>query len=84
VAKAVGASVSTVVQSLRRDTKKTFRQHLRELRLREARTLLADTNTPIAGIATQCGFCDQSHLTRTFKQELGVTPRRYRQLAAGV
>jgi AraC-like DNA-binding protein len=84
VAKAVGASVSTVVQTLRRDTRKTFQHHLRELRLREARTLLADTDTPIALVATQCGFCDQSHLSRTFRQELGTTPRRYRQLAAGL
>ncbi|MBT3291017.1 MAG: helix-turn-helix domain-containing protein [Victivallales bacterium] len=83
VAKAVGASVSTVVQGLRRETKKTFQQHLRGLRLREARTLLADTDTPIALIATQCGFCDQSHLTRSFRRELGVTPRRYRLLAGG-
>lgn len=82
-AKAIGASVSTVVQALRRDTKRTFQAHLRERRLREARTLLADTDLPIAQVASQCGFCDQSHLTRTFGHELGVTPRRYRQLAAG-
>jgi AraC-like DNA-binding protein len=84
VAKAARASVSTIVLALRTETKKTFQQHLRELRLREARTLLADTDTPIVQVATQCGFCDQSHLTRTFRQELGITPRRYRQLAAGV
>ena len=81
VARAVGASVSTVVQALRRETKKTFQQHLRDLRLREARSLLADTEIPLSLVASQCGFCDQSHLTRTFRAELGVTPRRYRQLA---
>ncbi len=82
-AKALGASVSTIVQALRKETKRTFLEHLRERRVREARALLADTDLSIAQIATQCGFCDQSHLTRTFARELGVTPRRYRQLAVG-
>ena len=31
-------------------------------------------NTPIATAAAQAGFADQSHLTRHFKQILGVTP----------
>lgn len=83
-AKDLGASVSTIVQALRKETRRTFLQHLRERRVREARSLLTDTDLSIAQIATQAGFCDQSHLTRTFSRELGVTPRRYRQLAAGM
>jgi AraC-like DNA-binding protein len=33
---------------------------------------------PLARVARATGFADQSHLTRTFKRRLGVTPRAYR------
>jgi len=31
----------------------------------------------LAEVATEAGFCDQSHLTRCFVRQFGVTPRRY-------
>jgi AraC-like DNA-binding protein len=31
----------------------------------------------LAEVATEAGFCDQSHLTRWFVRQFGVTPRRY-------
>ncbi|MBF8186736.1 AraC family transcriptional regulator [Nonomuraea sp. K274] len=50
----------------------------RQLRLRAARTLIAD-GTPIAEAATATGFADQSHLTRWFTRYFGLTPGTYRQ-----
>jgi AraC-like DNA-binding protein len=35
----------------------------------------------LAEVATAAGFCDQSHLTRWFVRQLGVTPRRYAVVA---
>jgi AraC-like DNA-binding protein len=37
---------------------------------------LADGQTP-AQAATQAGFADQSHMTRAFVRQLGITPHRY-------
>ena len=34
---------------------------------------------PIAEVALDCGFADQSHLTRVFKRSLGFTPGRFRK-----
>ncbi|HWS72908.1 MAG TPA: AraC family transcriptional regulator [Thermoanaerobaculia bacterium] len=31
-----------------------------------------------------CGFCDQSHLTRAFREALEVTPAHYRRVHAAV
>lgn len=33
---------------------------------------------PLAEVAVQCGFSDQSQLTRTFVRQLGTTPGRFR------
>lgn len=50
----------------------------RRLRLAWAATELAGTDTPVAVVARQTGFADQSHFTRLFKQHVGTTPARYR------
>jgi AraC-like DNA-binding protein len=47
------------------------------MRLDRARALLA-RGVPIVDVAAQCGFVDQSHLTRHFRRYLGLTPGRYR------
>lgn len=46
------------------------------LRVHRARRLLI-AGVPIAEVAYQTGFCDQSHLNRCFKRTLGITPGRY-------
>lgn len=48
------------------------------LRVEHARKLLASGEPP-ANVAALCGFTDQSHLTRKFKQHIGVTPAVYAQ-----
>ena len=47
-------------------------------RLERAKRLLRSSHLSIALIAQEAGFVDQSHLTRLFRREIGVTPRRYR------
>ncbi len=53
----------------------------RQLRLRAARTLLADGLAP-AQAAAETGFTDQAHLTRWFGRCYGITPARYRTAVA--
>jgi AraC family transcriptional regulator len=33
---------------------------------------------PLAEIASEAGFCDQAHFTRTFHKLTGLTPGQYR------
>ncbi|MEL7000291.1 MAG: AraC family transcriptional regulator [Pseudomonadota bacterium] len=40
--------------------------------------LLADPGLPLAQIAFACGFSNQSHFTKVFKEHVGVTPGTYR------
>jgi AraC-like DNA-binding protein len=49
--------------------------YVRGLRLSWATARLADSEDTIAQIASEAGFFDQSHFTRTFRQHFGLTPR---------
>ena len=51
--------------------------YLLQQRVRLARRLLVAGRRP-AEAAAEAGFADQSHLTRAFRRQLGVTPARYR------
>ena len=50
-------------------------------RVARAQTLLRRTSLPLLDIALSCGFADQSHLTRVFRNRLGMTPGQYRAKA---
>lgn len=50
---------------------------LTQIRLRRAKQLLLQ-GIPLIDIAYRTGFSDQSHLTRQFKRNLGITPGQYR------
>lgn len=56
----------------------TPHQYLLKCRIQQAKQLLKTTNLLLATIATQVGFVDQSHLTRNFKRQVGVTPSQFR------
>jgi AraC-like DNA-binding protein/ligand-binding sensor protein len=78
--RAVGASASTLVHRLRRETGKRFKQLLLEIRLAEAKKLLATTALNLSAIGDACGFFDQSHFTREFKRAINLTPGQFRKL----
>ncbi len=50
--------------------------YLVQVRVSRAKALLS-TGLPIAQVAADTGFTDQSHLHRHFKRLVGVTPRQY-------
>lgn len=51
-------------------------QYLCRTRVRQARRLLKQ-GVPAAAVALDTGFCDQSHLSRHFKRQCGVTPGHF-------
>ena len=52
----------------------------RRLLLARAADALARSQTPLAQVAADAGFCDQSHLSRALRSETGLTPAQLRRL----
>ncbi len=57
-------------------------RYVMQRRIERAKTLMRRTNQPLALIAQEVGFADQSHLTSLFRREMGITPGRYRAALA--
>ncbi len=75
----VGISVSSVERLFRGTFGVTPLMYLRRTRLNAACRLLRSGREPLSDIAGQCGFNDQTGMTRAFRQELNITPLRYRR-----
>ena len=56
----------------------TFKDHINQVRVREAQRLLKNTDFPIMEISIACGFNDQSYFTKVFRKYTGLTPKQYR------
>lgn len=62
----------------KRDVGVTPHSYQTRLRLNRAKALLA-VGLPIAAVAADTGFVDQSHLHRTFKKHIRVTPGQFQR-----
>jgi AraC-like DNA-binding protein len=79
MAKVGGISVSSQERLFKKTFGLTPLMYLRRTRLNAACKLLRDTAFGLAGIAVQCGFNDQTNMTRAFRIELKITPLKYRR-----
>ncbi|MDH2427760.1 AraC family transcriptional regulator [Sphaerisporangium sp. TRM90804] len=80
LASAAGRSRFAVYRSFQAVYGMAPSDYQRQVRLREARRLVAEGRS-LADVAAMTGFTDQSHLTRWFTRYYGVTPGAYRQAA---
>jgi AraC-like DNA-binding protein len=71
-----GVSRFQLIRGFARDLGMTPHAYRVQLRVRQARRYLAEGDS-IADAALKTGFADQSHLTRAFAKQFGITPGRY-------
>jgi len=80
IGQAAGVHPAHLARVFRRTQGCSVGEYVRRLRVHAARRALDTSRAPLAEIAASAGFADQSHLCRTFKRSVGVTPGRYRTL----
>ncbi|MBO9201926.1 MULTISPECIES: chromate resistance protein ChrB domain-containing protein [Niastella] len=57
----------------------SFGEYIRKQRIEKAMELMASTTHSLTEIAYLTGFSDQSHFTRIFKKQTGLSPSDYRK-----
>ena len=58
----------------------TLGNYIRKLKIQKSLSLLSKKTISLSDITFECGFADQSHFNRCFKDIMGVTPFAYRKL----
>jgi AraC-like DNA-binding protein len=76
-----GVSRFQLLRGFAREVGTTPHAYLVQRRVRFVRQLLAAGRSP-ADAAVMAGFADQSHMTRAFVRQLGITPGRYKAAIA--
>jgi AraC-like DNA-binding protein len=79
MAKEGGISVSTQERLFRKLFGLTPLMYLQKTRLNAACAMLRNTDVGLSRIAMDCGFNDQTSMTRLFRLELRITPLKYRR-----
>ena len=72
-------SKSTLLTSFKKEYGRTVIDYLSELRVEEAKKLLASTSLSINEISDATGFYDQSYFSKVFSKEVGLTPSDFRK-----
>ena len=79
VARAVALSKFHFCRLFHEETRLSFRDYLRGLRIGRAKTLLANSRLTVTEVAYAVGFNDLSHFDKVFSRLVGVTPSRFRR-----
>jgi AraC family transcriptional regulator len=79
---AAAASVhpTHLARTFRRVHGRSMGDYVTGLRIQRVCRALIETDAPLAAIAADAGYVDQSHLTRIFREVVGTPPARYRRL----
>ena len=75
----LGVNPAHVSRTFRRAYGVSLSEYLLRRRVEIACAALADPEVPLAQVAYEAGFADQSHLCRSFRRVTGLTPGAWRR-----
>jgi AraC family transcriptional regulator len=77
LARSAGVHPTHLAREFRQFFGCTIGEYVRKRRIESVCQQISTTDAPLSEIALAAGFFDQSHLTRAFKLQTGITPRQY-------
>jgi AraC family transcriptional regulator len=78
IARTVGRHPVYVARAFREAFGCTIGTYVRRARIQRAEAALAGSTESLAQIAARLGFCDQSHFSKAFRRETGMSPAQFR------
>lgn len=75
----ISMNYSLFSQVFKQYTGKNFVNYLKELRMKEAKRLLEETDMRIIEISVAVGYENEKHFMKLFKSDCGVSPTEYRK-----
>jgi AraC-like DNA-binding protein len=82
VARELGVTPGHLTTVVRQRTGRTVQDWIIERRMAEARSLLSETELPVAEIARRVGMSDPGYFSRQFRRIHGISPRDWRNRSA--
>jgi AraC family transcriptional regulator len=79
IAKASAASVSSLTRGIKAQLGISTHQWVLKRRIALAQRTIFESSATLSEIAANCGFADQSHLTRVFLRHVGSSPSAWRR-----
>ena len=79
VAEALGVSPSRASRLLQQELGRSFKAHMLQLRINEAKRLLISSKRNVTEVGFESGFQSAASFFRLFKQEAGLAPLEYRE-----
>ena len=84
LANGVALSRSHFSRAFKRSLGFTPMEYVVVRRVERAKAMISGTREPLAEVALACGFADQAHLSRRFRDIVGSSPGRWRRSSAPV
>ncbi len=78
VCREFSCSRSSISHLFKKQTGKSFREYLTDVRIEDAKSLLLYSNISITEIALSVGFSDSNYFSGVFKASTGMSPMAYR------
>ena len=75
----VGMSRVHMHRKLKELTNQSARDFIRNIRLKQAATLLREKNLTISEVAYATGFSNLSHFSNSFREFYGISPTEYKE-----
>jgi AraC-like DNA-binding protein len=79
LAEAMGYRRSVFFKKVKALTGQTPADYIRTLRMNRAAEMLRDETISVAEVAYQVGISEPHYFTRVFKQQFGISPKKYQQ-----